>query len=76
MKVQQSTDGGINWIDSTLVAVFDGPNFNPNYNNPILTETSYGVRIGGLMVGTTYHLKLVVTGGIKDGDSNIVVTTY
>lgn len=76
MKVQQSTDGGSTWTDSALVAVFDGPSYNPNYVSPILTETSSAVRIGGLVTGTTYDIKLVVMGGSKAGDSNIIHTTY
>ncbi|WP_342532479.1 hypothetical protein MHB40_13290 [Lysinibacillus sp. FSL K6-0057] len=47
MKVQQSIDGGLTWVVSTLVAVFDGPNYNVKYISPILTELSYGVRIDG-----------------------------
>ena len=76
MKIQQSTDGGLTWVDSTLVTVFDGPGYDPDYSNPVLTETSTAARISELTTGTTYHFKLVVTGGSKAGDSNTITTIY
>ncbi|MCJ1908241.1 hypothetical protein [Planococcus ruber] len=75
MKVQQSSDGGETWLDSTITSVFDGP--GENYTGTTtLTETSTAVRVGGLTSGTSYDFKLVGTDEGKEIESNTVRTTY
>ncbi len=61
VKIQQSTDSGENWTDSTTSAA--------------LTAASTTVTVTGLTQNTAYKFKLVVTGGSHAGDSNVVDVT-
>lgn len=58
LKIQQSTDDGKTWSDSTT--------------NATLTETSTVADVIGLDASTVYKFRLVVTGGENAGISNIV----
>ncbi|NBD23758.1 S-layer homology domain-containing protein [Paenibacillus glycinis] len=55
--VEQSTDGGTTWTAATTDA---------------LDADSTGATVTGLTNGTTYHFRVIVTGGAKEGESNVV----
>ncbi|NLI91256.1 MAG: cell wall-binding repeat-containing protein [Peptococcaceae bacterium] len=58
--LQQSINGGTSWTNVSSVS---------------LTAASTSATVTGLTNGQTYHFKLVVSGGTKAGDSNIVSAT-
>ncbi|MBD0384934.1 hypothetical protein ICC18_33660, partial [Paenibacillus sp. WST5] len=61
VKVQQSTDGGTTWTDSTTSAALD--------------QSSTTATVTGLTQSTAYKFQVVVTGGSKAGNSNVVDVT-
>ncbi len=58
VKIQQSTNGGTTWSDSTTSAS--------------LNATSTSATVTGLTANTSYKFRLVVTGGNNEGNSAIV----
>ncbi len=61
VKVQQSTDDGVSWTDSTTTSV--------------LSDISTEAIVTNLIPSTAYKFKLVITGGSYAGESNIVNLT-
>lgn len=61
VTLKQSEDGGLNWTTSST-------------SSP-LNSGSTSTEVLGLTNGTTYRFKLVVVGGSRAGDSNIITLT-
>ncbi|WP_410720252.1 hypothetical protein [Brevibacillus sp. SIMBA_076] len=57
--LMQSIDGGNNWSPA---------NVNVNKNSLL-------AMVFGLSPGTTYHFQLIVTGGSRAGESNVVTVS-
>ncbi|MDD3899511.1 MAG: stalk domain-containing protein, partial [Syntrophomonadaceae bacterium] len=61
VAVMQSTDGGINFTPAAITGE--------------VTALSTSATVTGLTNGQEYQFKLVITGGVHAGDSNIAATT-
>lgn len=66
--IQQSIDGGFTWSTSNI-------NYTNYGDDKILDQNDTRVQVDLLQPNTTYMFKLVVTGGGRAGDSNIVTET-